>query len=143
MRLNDGRVIPNFIYQALNNRPITVYGDGRQTRSFCYIDDMIEGIFRLMHSKINTPINLGNPQEFTILELAKIIKELTLTKSKIIFKSLPEDDPKQRRPDITKAKKLLKWQPEISLREGLQITVEWFRNELKDQKISNFPKFYL
>jgi len=130
MRLNDGRVMPNFIYQALNNKPITVYGNGKQTRSFCYLDDMIEGIFRLMNSKINEPINLGNPEEFKILELAKMIKDLTSSKSKIIFKSLPEGDPKQRRPDISKAKRLLKWQPKINLEEGLKKTIEWFKNEL-------------
>ncbi|MCM8795189.1 MAG: SDR family oxidoreductase [Candidatus Omnitrophica bacterium] len=127
MRLNDGRVIPNFISQALNHKPLTVYGKGAQTRSFCYITDLIEGIFRLMNSNINEPINLGNPCEFTILELAKLIIKLTHTKSKIIFKPLPEDDPKQRQPDITKAKKILKWQPKVELKEGVKKTIEWFR----------------
>ena len=130
MRLNDGRVIPNFIYQALNNKSLTVYGRGTQTRSFCYIDDLIEGIFRLMKSKVNEPINLGNPHEFTILELAKLVLRLTQSKSKIIFKPLPQDDPKQRRPDIAKAKKILKWQPKIELEAGLTKTIEWFKDNL-------------
>lgn len=128
MRMHDGRAVPNFIYQALNNRPLTVYGKGRQTRSFCYIDDLVEGIFRLMvHPSINTPVNLGNPAEFTILELAKLVIKLTGTKSKIIFRPLPEDDPRQRQPDITKAKKILKWQAKIGLEEGLSKTIEWFK----------------
>lgn len=129
MRMNDGRVIPNFIYQALNNRPITVYGKGTQTRSFCYIDDLIEGLFRLMHSRVNEPINLGNPCEFTILELAKLIIRLTDAKSKIVFKPLPEDDPKQRQPDIAKAKRILKWKPKVGLKDGLLKTIEWFKEK--------------
>jgi dTDP-glucose 4,6-dehydratase len=127
MRINDGRVIPNFIYQALNNRPITVYGKGRQSRSFCYIDDLMEGIYKLISSHINEPINLGNPNEFTILELAKIILKLIQGKSKIIFKPLPQDDPKQRQPKITKAKKILKWQAKIELKEGLIKTIDWLK----------------
>ncbi len=123
MRINDGRVVPNFISQALNNKPITVYGKGRQTRSFCYIDDLIEGIFRLMNTKVNAPINLGNPNEFTILELAKLILKLTRSKSKLVFKPLPQDDPRQRQPDITRAKKLLRWQPKIELAQGLKRTI--------------------
>ena len=126
MRINDGRVIPNFIYQALNNKPLTVYGKGNQTRSFCYIEDLIEAVFRLMHSKINVPLNLGNPGEFTILELARLILKLTPTKSKIIFKSLPQDDPRQRQPDITQAKKILKWKPKVGLKDGLTKTIQWF-----------------
>ena len=129
MRMNDGRVVPNFIYQALSSKPITVYGKGTQTRSFCYIDDLVEGIFRLMHSRINEPVNLGNPNEFTVLELARLVIKLTGTKSRIIFKPLPQDDPKKRKPDITKAKKLLKWLPNIELREGLEKTIEWFRKK--------------
>ncbi len=129
MRMNDGRVIPNFIYQALNNKPMTVYGKGVQSRSFCYIDDLIEGIFRLMHSNINEPINLGNPNEFTILQLAKLIIKLTGTKSKIVFKPLPQDDPRQRQPDITKAKRILKWQPKIELEEGLHKAIKWFKTQ--------------
>ena len=127
MRLNDGRVVPNFIYQALNNKPLTVYGRGTQTRSFCYISDLIEGIYKAMSSRLNEPINLGNPDEFTILELAKLIVELTDTKAKIVFRALPEDDPKQRKPDIAKAKKNLNWQPKIELKEGLKKTIAWFR----------------
>jgi len=126
MRIQDGRVVPNFIYQALHNKPITVYGNGTQTRSFCYIDDLIEGIFRVIHSKINGPINLGNPNEFTINQLAKLVIKLTHTKSKIAFRPLPQDDPRQRQPDISVAKRILKWQPRILLEEGLPKTIEWF-----------------
>ena len=127
MRKNDGRVVPNFITQALSNKPLTVYGNGNQTRSFCYISDLIEGIYRLMISGINEPINLGSPEEHTILEFAELIKELTKSKSKIIFRPLPLDDPHVRCPDITKAKKELKWQPKVELREGLKRTIEWFK----------------
>lgn len=127
MRINDGRVIPNFIYQALNNRPITVYGNGKQTRSFCYISDLVEGIYKLMLTPIYEPINLGNLHEFTILALAKLIIRLTSTKSKVIFKALPCDDPCQRQPDIARAKKILGWQPKIDLEEGLKRTINWFR----------------
>ena len=126
MRKDDGRAVPNFINQSLKNAPITVYGEGKQTRSFCYVTDLIEGIYRLMMSNINEPVNLGNPEEHTILEFADLIKELTKSKSKIIFKPLPVDDPHVRCPDITKAKKLLGWQPKIELREGLRKTIEWF-----------------
>ena len=126
MRLHDGRVVPNFIDQVLNNKPLTVYGKGTQTRSFCYIDDLIEGIFRLMHTQTNEPVNLGNPKEFTILQLAKLVLKITSSKNKIIFKPLPQDDPKQRKPNIHKAKQLLKWEPKIALEEGLKITIEWF-----------------
>jgi len=127
MRINDGRVIPNFIYQVLHNKPLTVYGRGRQTRSFCYYSDLVEGIFRLMNSRLNSPLNLGNPDEFTMLELARLVIRQTGTKSKIIFKPLPLDDPKQRRPNIAKAKKILKWQPKIKLEDGLKQTIEWFK----------------
>jgi nucleoside-diphosphate-sugar epimerase len=128
MRINDGRAVPNFIYQALNNKPITVYGRGSQTRSFCYISDLIEGIYKLLLSHINDPVNLGNPHEFTILELAKLILKLTKSKSKIIFKPLPEDDPRQRQPDISKARKALRWQPKIGLGEGLKKTITWSKD---------------
>lgn len=127
MRINDGRAIPNFIYQAITHKPITAYGKGKQTRSFCYISDLTDGIYKLMLSSFNQPLNLGNPQEFTILELAKQILVLTASKSKIIFKALPQDDPRQRQPDISKAKKILKWQPKIELEEGLKITIDWFK----------------
>lgn len=127
MRMNDGRVVPNFIYQALNNKPITVYGRGEQTRSFCYISDLIGGIYRLLFAQINEPVNLGNPCEFTILDLARTVIKLTLTKSKIIFKPLPQDDPRQRQPDIARARRILHWSPKIELGEGLRKTIEWFQ----------------
>lgn len=126
MRKNDGRAIPNFISQALRNEPITVYGKGGQTRSFCYVSDLIEGIYRLSQSDIHEPINLGNPDEWSILKLAKKIITLTGSKSKIAYKALPKDDPKVRQPDITRAKKLLKWQPKIRLEQGLEETIKWF-----------------
>ncbi|MEK6715180.1 MAG: UDP-glucuronic acid decarboxylase family protein [Candidatus Omnitrophota bacterium] len=126
MRNNDGRAIPNFISQALANRDITVYGKGTQTRSFCYIDDLVEGIVRLMLSKVNEPVNLGNPDEYTVLSLAKKIITLTKSKSRIIFKPLPQDDPKVRCPDISKARRILKWQPKVGLDEGLRRTIEYF-----------------
>ncbi|HEY6586469.1 MAG TPA: UDP-glucuronic acid decarboxylase family protein [Candidatus Methanoperedens sp.] len=130
MRLNDGRVVPNFIGQALNGEDITVYGDGSQTRSFCYVSDEIEGIYRLMMSDYTNPMNIGNPEEHTILEFAKFIIKLTGTNSRIIFKELPEDDPKQRRPDITKARKILKWEPKVSLEQGLKNTIQYFKGVL-------------
>jgi dTDP-glucose 4,6-dehydratase len=123
MRVNDGRVVPNFIDQALNNKPLTVYGKGEQTRSFCYIDDLVEGLYRLMLKPFHEPVNLGNPNEFTIKQLAKLVLKLTNSKSKIIFKPLPQDDPRQRQPDIRRAKALLKWKPEVSLEAGLAKTI--------------------
>lgn len=129
MTVDDGRVIPSFVTQALNNKPITVYGNGKQTRSFCYISELIEGIYRLMKSNIHEPINLGNPYEFNMLELAHLVLKLTRSKSKIVFKPLPVDDPKQRQPDISKAKRLLKWQPEVSLEDGLTRTIGWFKKQ--------------
>ena len=128
MRKKDGRAVPNFITQALSSKPITVYGDGLQTRSFCYISDLIEGIYALMRSDVNEPVNLGNPDEFTILELANAIKKITGSTSEIVFRELPVDDPKTRCPDISRAKKLLKWQPKVPLEEGLRKTIEWFRS---------------
>jgi len=127
MRLNDGRVVPNFIGQALGGEDLTVYGDGSQTRSFCYVSDEIEGIYRLMMSDYALPVNIGNPEEHTILEFAKIIIRMTGSSSKITFKDLPVDDPKQRRPDITKARKLFGWEPKVSLQKGLSQTIEYFR----------------
>lgn len=127
MNFNDGRVIPNFIVQALKNQPITVYGSGQQTRSFCYISDTVDGLIKLMSSKYSKPINLGNPTEITILDLAKKIKKLTKSKSKIVFKSLPQDDPVKRKPDINLAKKILKWEPKVDLDQGLKTTIEWFK----------------
>ena len=130
MRLEDGRAIPAFMTQALRHRPLTVFGNGRQTRSFCYIDDLVEGILRLMHTACAEPINVGNPEEHTILELARQILEVTRSPSPMVFCPLPQDDPKQRCPDITKARHLLKWQPTIPLHVGLQRTVEWFAQDL-------------
>lgn len=127
MRKDDGRAIPTFIEQALNGKPLTVFGDGKQTRSFCYISDLIDGIYKLLMSEVAQPINLGNPDELSILELAKIIIQLTHSKSKIEFKSLPEDDPKVRRPDVSIAKKYLKWKARVGLEEGLKKTIEYFR----------------
>lgn len=126
MRKRDGRAVPNFIMQSTNGKPLTVYGDGSQTRSFCYISDMVEGIYKLMLSDVNEPVNLGNPDEHTILELAAMIKKLSGSNSEIVFKPLPVDDPKTRCPDITKAKSLLKWQPKVKTEEGLKKTIEWF-----------------
>ncbi len=130
MRLVDGRAIPNFITQALRNEPITVYGTGNQTRSVCYVDDLVEGIYRLLLSNEVEPVNIGNPDELTMYELAKEIAELTNSKSEIIFEDLPSDDPKVRQPDITKAKSLLDWSPKINRLEGLKITIEDFRKRL-------------
>lgn len=129
MKSDDGRVVSNFITQALKNKPITVYGDGSQTRSFCYISDMVEGIKRAMfyEKTKGEVINLGNPEEFTIIELAHLIRELTDSKSEIVFQNLPEDDPHRRNPDISKAERLLNWKPEVSLEEGLKKTIEYFR----------------
>lgn len=131
LRLDDGRVVSNFIGQALTNEPITMYGDGTQTRSFQYVSDLVEGIVRLMGVKHHEPVNLGNPQEKTVNELAQIIKELTGSTSEIIRKPLPVDDPKRRLPDISKAKKLLDWTPKKDLIEGLTETINWYREELK------------
>lgn len=130
MRMHDGRVVPNFIYQALKNKPLTVYGKGLQTRSFCYIDDLVEGIYGVVSTDFNEPINLGNPNEFKIIELARLIIKLTKTKSKIIFKPLPKDDPKQRKPSIRRANKFLNWKPKIGLCEGLVKTIDWFKAHL-------------
>ena len=130
MRLNDGRALPNFVYQALTGQPITVYGDGRQTRSFCYVSDLIEGIYRLMNSDEHEPVNIGNPQEITILKFAERIRALLGSDVPIIFKPLPQDDPQQRCPDISKAKRLLGWQPKVNLDEGLRLTLEFFRQQV-------------
>jgi len=131
MRLNDGRVVPNFIGQALRGEDLTVYGDGSQTRSFCYVSDEVDGIYRLMMSDYSLPVNIGNPEEHTILEFAKIIIRMTGGGSKIVFKELPVDDPKQRRPDITKARKLLGWEPKVGLEGGLMETIGYFRKILR------------
>jgi dTDP-glucose 4,6-dehydratase len=128
MRLNDGRALPAFIGQALRGEDITVFGDGSQTRSFCYVDDLVEGIYRLLMSDYVYPVNIGNPDEITIKEFAEEIIKLTGTKQKIVYKDLPKDDPKQRKPDITKAKEILKWQPKINRAEGLKVTYEYFKS---------------
>ena len=131
MRLNDGRVVPNFISQALRNEPLTVYGDGLQTRSFCYVSDLVDGIVRLLRADYTGPVNCGNPTEVTILEFADRIKALTGSSSEIVFRPLPEDDPKVRQPDITRARRLLGWEPRVSLEDGLSHTIEYFRGALQ------------
>jgi dTDP-glucose 4,6-dehydratase len=130
MRLNDGRALPNFLYQALVGEPITVYGDGKQTRSFCYVSDLLEGIYRLLESDEHEPTNIGNPQELTILEFAERVRKLVGTNTPINFHPLPQDDPKQRCPDITKAKRILKWEPKVNLEDGLQTTYEYFKDKV-------------
>ena len=130
MRMNDGRAIPAFLSQAIKNEDVTVFGDGSQTRSVCYVSDLIDGIYRLMMSDYDMPMNIGNPEEVTILELAKEIVRLTGNRSKIIFQDLPEDDPKVRQPDITKAKELLGWEPKVRRHEGLQRTLKYFKMKL-------------
>ena len=131
MRLNDGRAIPAFMGQALTNAPITVFGDGSQTRSFQFITDLIEGLWRLMQAPVNEPINIGNPHEMTLLELAKRIIRLTGSKSEIVFRPLPVEDPKVRQPDIGRARALLGWEPHVDTEEGLRLTVDWFREKLR------------
>lgn len=131
MRLNDGRALPAFMSQALNGQDLTVFGDGNQTRSFCYVDDLVEGIYRLLLSDYHLPVNIGNPQEITLNQFAEEIIALTGSKQKIVYHPLPKDDPKQRQPDITKARTILGWEPKISRQEGLKITYEYFKEALK------------
>jgi dTDP-glucose 4,6-dehydratase len=133
MRLNDGRALPNFVYQALSGKPLTIYGDGKQTRSFCYVSDLIEGIYRLMISNEHLPTNVGNPQEITILEFAERIRKHFENPPPIVFESLPQDDPKRRCPDITKAKRILKWEPKVSLEEGLKLTLAYFKEVFRQK----------
>lgn len=128
MRVNDGRVVPNFVSQALRGEDITVYGDGGQTRSFCYVSDLVDGIYRLMMSDCSEPVNIGNPEELSVLEFAKMIIEITGSKSRIVYEKLPVDDPKVRRPDISRAKELLGWGPKVELREGLKKTIDYFKD---------------
>ena len=130
MRLRDGRAVPAFISQALRNEDVTVFGDGRQTRSFCYISDLVDGIIRLMLSSVNEPVNIGNPAEMTIEEIANVIIEMTGSTSTVVYKPLPEDDPKVRKPDISRARSLLGWEPKVELREGLEKTIEYFRSKI-------------
>jgi dTDP-glucose 4,6-dehydratase len=137
MRLNDGRALPNFLHQALSGQAITVYGDGKQTRSFCYVSDLIEGIVRLLDSKEHLPVNIGNPHEITILEFAERIRALTGGHTALTFGPLPQDDPKRRQPDITKARKLLKWEPKVSLDEGLRLTLDYFRKKSAETRASS------
>ena len=128
MRLNDGRALPTFIAQALNNQDITVFGDGKQTRSFCYVDDLVEGIYKLLFSNYHLPVNIGNPDEITVNDFAKEIIELTGSKNKIVYKPLPNDDPTRRKPDISKAKSILNWTPKIDRKKGLELTLAYFRS---------------
>jgi dTDP-glucose 4,6-dehydratase len=130
MRLQDGRVVPNFILQALRGEDLTVYGDGSQTRSFCYLDDLVEGIIRLVFSRETDPVNLGNPDEFSVLEFARVVLEITGSSSRIIHQPLPVDDPRVRRPDIAKAQNILNWKPKISLQEGIKKTVPYFQEKI-------------
>jgi len=145
MRLNDGRVLPAFIGQALRGEDLTVFGDGSQTRSFCYVDDEVDGIFRLLMSDYHLPMNIGNPNEITIADFAEEIVKLTGTKQKVVYKPLPQDDPKQRQPDITKAKEILGWEPKVSRSEGLKITYEYFKSlpqeVLFQRDHKNFEKY--
>ena len=133
MRLNDGRVLPAFIGQALRGEDLTLFGDGSQTRSFCYVDDLVEGIYRLLMSNYVQPVNIGNPSEITIKQFGEEIIKLTGTKQKMIFKPLPQDDPKQRQPDITLARKILKWEPKVNRAEGLKITYDYFKSLTKEE----------
>ncbi|HEY0564717.1 MAG TPA: UDP-glucuronic acid decarboxylase family protein [Terriglobales bacterium] len=136
LQLNDGRVISNFMKQALRGEPLTVYGDGSQTRSFCYVADEVEGILRLSRSDEHLPVNVGNPGEFTILECARKVIEVTGSSSKIAYEPLPQDDPKQRRPDISKAKRLLDWEPKIMLEEGLRLSLDYFKQAVEREHVS-------
>lgn len=145
MRLNDGRVLPAFIGQALRGEDLTVFGDGSQTRSFCYVDDQVDGIYRLLMSDYHLPVNIGNPDEITIAEFAEEIVKLTGTKQKVVYKPLPQDDPKQRQPNITKARTILGWEPKVSRGEGLKITYEYFKSlptdDLYQREHKNFDRY--
>lgn len=141
MRLNDGRVLPAFIGQALRGEDLTVFGDGSQTRSFCYVDDLVEGIYRLLMSDYHLPVNVGNPDEITISQFAEEIIKLTGTTQKVIYKDLPVDDPKQRQPDITRAKEILGWQPKVSRKDGLKITYEYFKSLSREELYNSKHRF--
>jgi dTDP-glucose 4,6-dehydratase len=142
MRLNDGRALPAFIGQALRGEDLTVFGDGSQTRSFCYVDDLVEGIYRLLLSDYHLPVNIGNPSEITLKQFAEEVISLTGTKQKIVYRPLPEDDPKQRRPDITRAKTILGWEPRVERKEGLKITYEYFKS-LPSEEWKRQPKEFI
>ncbi len=142
MRLNDGRALPAFIGQALRGEDLTVFGDGTQTRSFCYVDDLVEGIFRLLHSDYSSPVNIGNADEISLLDFAKEIISLTGTNQKIVLKPLPVDDPKQRQPDVSLAKELLGWEPKVTRAEGLKITYDDFKY-LPKEELNKMPKEFL
>jgi dTDP-glucose 4,6-dehydratase len=131
LRINDGRVVSNFISQALSNKPLTVYGDGLQTRSFQYVSDLVNAIVAVMNCDYHEPLNIGNPNEFTILELAKLVTQMTESKSEIVYKPLPQDDPTRRLPDISRARTILKWEPKIELADGLKTTIAWYKSELQ------------
>jgi len=130
MRLRDGRAVPAFMSQALTGEDVTIFGSGRQTRSFCYVSDLVDGIIRLMQSNVNDPVNIGNPHEMTIEEIARAIIKLTGSKSKLVYRPLPEDDPKVRQPDITRARTLLGWEPKVALDEGLTRTLDYFKTKV-------------
>ncbi len=130
MRVNDGRAVPAFMSQALRNEDVTIFGDGKQTRSFCYVSDLVEGIIKLMHSNTNDPVNIGNPHEMTIEEIARTIVRMTGSSSKLVYRPLPTDDPKVRQPDITRARTLLGWEPKVTLEQGLTSTIAYFRQKL-------------
>ncbi len=136
---NDGRVVSNFVFQALRGKPITVYGDGFQTRSFCYVSDLVDGLIRLMNGQFIGPVNLGNPDEYKIVELAQVVQELVNPNVSLRFEPLPQDDPRRRRPDITRAQEWLGWQPSVPLREGLKATIEDFRERLGDSTLEQIP----
>jgi dTDP-glucose 4,6-dehydratase len=142
MRLNDGRALPAFIGQALRGEDLTVFGDGSQTRSFCYVDDLVEGIYRLLLSDYSLPVNIGNPSEITLKQFAEEVIALTGTKQKIVYRPLPEDDPKQRRPDITRAREILGWEPKVGRKEGLRITYEYFKS-LPSEEWARLPKEFI
>jgi dTDP-glucose 4,6-dehydratase len=130
MRLDDGRVVPTFVAQALRSQPITIFGDGRQTRSFCYVDDNVECVWRLLHSSYGEPVNVGTPDEMTMLELAEWLSREVGTRGEVVFKPLPEDDPRLRRPDITRARDVLGWEPKVPFEEGMRRTIAWFRDRI-------------
>lgn len=135
MRLKDGRVVPAFIDQILHGKPLTIFGDGRQSRSFCYVDDLVDGITKLLFSKLTGPVNIGNPREFTISQFAGLLMKVHGSRAKLVHEPLPKDDPKQRRPDITLARTKLGWEPKIDLEDGIKTTIDWFKGYIKDKKI--------